>query len=281
MTFMQVAQLWKYPVKSMVGLQVESCSIDLQGIKGDRLWAVRDLDNGGIRGAKKFGELMQLAARFVDDLNVEICSPDGRAVRSDDPNVHQFVSSFVGVPVRLEGLRPASDLDHFRRGRPGSDDVVEELRAVFGRDADEPLPDFSVFPPEVIEFESPPGTYYDCWPLMIMSTSALSTLRNALPDSVIDERRFRPSLVIDTGDVPGHPEFSWKGRRATLGNCEVEFLSPCPRCVMVTRAVSADIPVDRAILRHIVRDLDQNLGVYARVTKPGTVSVGDAMTFIS
>jgi MOSC domain-containing protein YiiM len=50
---------------------------------------------------------------------------------------------------------------------------------------------------------------------------------------------------------------------------------------MVTRAVAGDVPADRAILRHIVRDLDQNLGVYARVTKHGTVSVGDEMTLVS
>lgn len=278
---MKVSQVWTYPVKSMVGSKVESCSIGVLGIEGDRLWAVRDLDHGGIRGAKKFGDLMRLEARFVDAQNVEIFSLDGRAVRSDDPNVHDFVSSIIGARVRLESLRPASDLEHFRRGQPGSDDIMEELRAVFGRDADEPLPDFSVFPPEVIEFESPPGTYYDCWPLMIMSTSGLRSLHEALPESVIDERRFRPSLVIDTGDAPGHPEFSWKGRRATMGDCEVEFLSPCPRCVMVTRAVSDDIPADRAILRHIVRDLDQNFGVYARITKPGTVTVGDELTFVS
>ena len=156
---MQVSQLWRYPVKSMVGSKESSCSLDILGVTGDRMWAVRDLDNGGIRGAKKFGELMQLEARFVDDHQVEVLSPDGRTVRSDDPNVHEFVSSFIGARVRLESLRPASDLDHFRRGRPGSDDIMEELRAVFGRDADEPLPDFNVFPPEVIEFESPPGTY--------------------------------------------------------------------------------------------------------------------------
>lgn len=278
---MQVSQIWRYPVKSMIGAREPSCSLGVLGVAGDRVWAVRDLDNGGIRGAKKFGELMRLEARFIDAHNVEIASPDGHVVRSDDPNVHEFVSSFIGARVRLESLRPASDVEHFRRGRPGSDDVMEELRAVFGREDDEPLPDFTVFPPEVIEFESPPGTYYDCWPLMILSTSALESLRRAVPESVIDERRFRPSLVIDTGDAPGHPEFSWKGRKASIGDCEVEFLSPCPRCVMVTRAVAGDVPADRAILRHIVRDLDQNLGVYARVTKHGTVSVGDEMTLVS
>lgn len=278
---MKVAQIWNYPVKSMVGSTVESCRIETLGIHGDRLWAIRDLDNDGIRGAKKIGNLMQMSARFVDDGHVEISSPDGRTVRSSDAHVHEFLSSVLGTQVQLESLPPASDLEHFRRGRPDTDDVMAELRAVFGRDEDEPLPDFSVFPPEVIEFESPPGTYYDCWPLMIMSTSAMAALRHALPASVVDERRFRPSLVIETGEGPGHPEFAWSGRRAQVGSCEIEFLSPCPRCVMVTRAVGADIPADRTILRHIVRDLDQNLGVYARVVTPGDVRVGDRVQFVA
>lgn len=278
---MKVAQIWRYPVKSMVGATVESCSIGTLGIEGDRLWAVRDLDRGGIRGAKKLGGLMRLQARFVDGDVAEISTPDGSSMRSDDPGIHAFVSAAIGARVHLENLRSASDIEHFRRGQPDSDDFMTELRSVFGRDADEPLPDFSVFPPEVIEYESPPGTYYDCWPLMVMSTSAMSALRAALPDSVIDERRFRPSLVIDTGDAAGHPEFMWSGRRATIGSCELEFLAPCPRCVMVTRAVDVDIPEDRSVLRHIVRDLDQNLGVYARITRTGDVKVGDDILFVS
>ncbi len=265
----------------MVGSTVDSCAVDFSGIRGDRQWAVRDLDKGGIRGAKKLGDLMRLEARFVDEREVEICAPDGRSVRSDDAGVHEFVSSAIGARVHLECLRPATDLDHYRRGQPDSDDVMEELRSIFGRDSDEPLPDFSVFPPEVVEFESPPGTYHDCWPLMIMSTSAMAALKAALPESVIDERRFRPSIVVDTGDSPGHPEFSWSGRRALMGECEIEFLSPCPRCVMVTRAVGSDIPADRDVLRHMVRELDQNLGVYARVVEPGAVRVGDQLTFVS
>ena len=277
-----LSQIWVYPVKSMVGGRVQQCSLNELGIVGDRLWAVRDVENGGIRGAKKLGGLMKLSATFVkgsDD--VEISLPDGAVVRSGDANVHALVSQAIGVQVQLESLRPATDLDHYRRGAPSSDDMMEELRNVFGRDIDEPLPDFSVFPPEVMEFESPPGTYYDCWPLMIMSTSALRSMQEALPDSVIDIRRFRPSLVVDTGDQTGHPEFSWAGKTARIGECEIEFQSACPRCVMVTREINDDLPADRAILRHIVRDLDQNVGVYAKVTKPGAIKTTDQLTFLS
>ena len=107
---------------------------------------------------------------------------------------------------------------------------------------------------------------------------------SALPDSNVDIRRFRPSMVIDTGDTaadastPGHPEFEWTGRRATIGSATIEFGAACPRCVMVTREIGDGIPTDRAVLRHIVRDLDQNLGVYATIVTPGRVTIGDELT---
>ena len=283
---MHVSQLWRYPVKSMVGGRVDSIVLDELGVVGDRTWAVRDLERGGIRGAKKIGSLMRLAARDVDDGQVEITLPDGSTVRTTDADVDERVSAALDHRVRLEALRPADDLDHYRRGAPDSDDVVAERRGNFGREDDEPFPDFSVFPPIIAEYESPPGTYYDVFPLMVMSEAALAALAAALPDSNVDIRRFRPSFVVDTGDdgadasTPGHPEFDWTGRRATIGSAMVEFGAPCPRCVMVTREISSAIPADRAVLRHVVRDLDQNLGIYATIVTPGTIRVGDAMTFV-
>ena len=283
---MHVSQLWRYPVKSMVGGRVDSIDLDELGVVGDRTWAVRDLERGGIRGAKKIGSLMRLTARDIDDGQVEITLPDGSTVRTTDADVDERVSAALDHRVRLEALRPADDLDHYRRGAPDSDDVVAELRGIFGREDDEPFPDFSVFPPIIAEFESPPGTYYDVFPLMVMSEAALEALAVALPDSNVDIRRFRPSFVVDAGDdgadasTPGHPEFDWIGRRATIGSATIEFGAPCPRCVMVTREISSDIPADGAVLRHIVRDLDQNLGIYATIVTPGTIRVGDAMRFV-
>jgi uncharacterized protein YcbX len=274
---MHVSQLWSYPVKSMVGGSVDSIELTSLGISGDRHWAVRDLENGGIRGAKKIGDLMKFTAvRNGSDVNITL--PNGTVVSSADVNVNAVLSEALGISVALESLPADGNLEHFRRGPGDSDDPMVELRNIFGREENEPLPDFTVFPPEVMEFESPPGTHYDCWPLLVMTTSALQALRDALPESVIDIRRFRPSIVIDGAEV-GHPEFMWKGRTASIGSAVIEFLDPCPRCVMVTREINAEIPQDRSILRHIVRDLNQNLGVYARIAQSGIVSINDSMSF--
>jgi uncharacterized protein YcbX len=280
----KISQLWSYPVKSMIGERLDSIDLDTLGVVGDRAWAARDLERGGIRGAKKIGALMELAAADVGDGHVEITLPDGSTVRSTDADVDERLSAALEHPVRLEALRPATELDHYRRGEPDSDDFMAELRGVFGRLDDEPLPDLSVFPEAVLEYESPPGTYYDAYPLMVMTEQALSALASAVPGSVVDVRRFRPSFVIDAGDTstpnPGHPEFDWVGRSARIGSAVVEFIAACPRCVMITRRIDDTTPQDRAVLRHVVRDLDQNVGVYANITTPGTINRGDSVTLI-
>lgn len=279
---MRVSQLWNYPVKSMIGVRTDSVSVSHLGIVGDRHWAIRDNERGGIRGAKKIGELMQCAARRdeTDASVVIITLPNGENISSTAPNVDQVLSAALGRAVSLESLPVDNAIEHFRRGSADSDDVMQELRGIFGREENEPLPDFSVFPPEVATLESPIGTHHDCWPLLVMTTSAMRALEEALPESVVDILRFRPSIVIDTPDVSGHIEFSWKGRTAHIGSVTVEFLDPCPRCIMITRRINDAIPEDRSILRHVVRDLNQNVGVYARVVTAGKIAVDDELLFL-
>ncbi len=281
---MHVAEIWQYPVKSMVGGRVSRVEVGPQGLVGDRTWAARDQVRGGIRGARVLGGLMRLSARYAagdgaTGGTVAITLPDGSTVTTDDPDVDARVSAAIDHEIVLESLRPADDLDHYRRGEAYNDDIMVELRWLFGREDDEPLPNLGIFPPEMLEFESPPGTYHDVYPLMLMTTSALRSLAEALPDSVVDVRRFRPSLVVDTGDAPGHPERDWVGRQLDVGGVRVEVVNRCPRCVMVTREVTPDLPQDRRILRHIVRDLGQDVGVYATVVRAGAVDVGAEVAF--
>ena len=86
--------------------------------------------------------------------------------------------------------------------------------------------------------------------------------------------------MIDTGDDTGHPEFDWAGRCLRIGATEVQIGAKCPRCVMVTREFAPDLPQDRSVLRHIVRDLDQNVGVYATVARGGSIAVGDPVELL-
>ena len=277
-----VEQLWRYPVKSMLGTPVVSVQLVPLGIAGDRTWATRDLRRGGIRGAKQIGALMELAATYPDDDDTRaplIRLPGGAMVVAGAPGTDERVSDAIGHPVRLEPLAPTDDLEHYRRGPSDHADQLEGMRAVFALEADEPLPDFSAFPPDIVEFESPPGTYYDAWPLLVLTTSSLRELQRLAPASVIDVRRFRPSILLaDDGD--GFVEQGWSGRQARLGGAVIEFGAPCPRCIMVTRAF-AGLPEDRSIMRTLVRENRQSLGVYGTIVEPGEVKVGDRLEWIS
>ena len=278
---MQLDQIWQYPVKSMRGSTITHGTLADNGVVGDRMWALRDDERGAIASARRLKSLSRLEASFDGDSNgVTIRLPDGSTVRDSDADVNARISAALDHQVSLCAKEPVSNLDHYRRGRPDSDDMMVELRSIFGRLDDEPLPDLSIFPPEMLEFEYPPGNYFDCYALMIMSTSALAALREALPNSAIDERRFRPSLVIDTGDEAGHPEFEWVGRRIAIGGAEVQILSGCPRCVAIANEFAPELPRDSAVLRHVVRDLDQNVGVYATVVRTGPISIGDSVEFV-
>ena len=274
---MRLESIWKYPVKTMIGGTVTRAELDEVGIVGDRMWVIRDETAGAIANARKMGGLLRFSAQHGDAGSVTITLPSGSKVSSSDPSVDDVLSAELGRAVTL-WQRPANDqLDFFRRAPFTGDDIMVELREIFARDEDEPLPDFSKFPEAAMEYETPPGALYDCYPLMIMSTTALRSMAAAVPGSVIDVRRFRPSLVIDTDDAAGHPEFDWSGHRFTLGTSVIEVINDCPRCAAITREITLDVPADRAILRHVVKDLGQAVGVYARVLQPGTVTVGDEL----
>ena len=289
MTTGTVAALWRHPAKSMQGEQVTSAVVGPTGVLGDRSWAVRDEERGGIRGAKKIPDLMRLRARFLEEPTpalpsppIEIALPDGSSVRSTDDDVHDALSAALGRRVTLWPLQPPADLDHYRRGAPDSTDLDVELRQIFGRLPDEPLPDLGPFL-HVLEFESPPGTYVDAYPVHVLTTASLRALQARSPGSAIDVRRFRPNAVVDLGTDPDpagdFPEQGWVGRRLRLGEVELDVVSGCARCVMVTRPFD-DLPEDRDVLRTVVRDADQILGVYANVVTPGVVRAGDAVTLV-
>jgi uncharacterized protein len=282
----RVAALHRYPVKSMGGEVLDEADILVGGIPGDRAWAVRDEVRGGIRGAKKIPGLMRLSARYPapapatgsDAAEIEL--PDGGGwIRTDAPDVSQRLSEALAQPVTLWPLVPKEQLDHYRRGAPTYTDMQQELRSVFGRLPNEPLPDLSGLPREIFTFESPPGTYFDAFPLMLLSVASLADLQAQAPDSRIDVRRFRPNVLIDeTPELP-FPELGWTGRRVQLGDAVLRLTIRCMRCVMTTHGF-ADLPKDPGVMRALVKATDGHLGVYAGVESPGRVRRGDLLTLL-
>ena len=281
-----ISALYRYPVKSMAGERLEATELGPKGVIGDRAWAVRDEVNGGIRGAKKIPALMGLAARYPEPPKpegsspAEIVLPGGGTVGTTAADVNERLTEALDHAVSLWPLLPEDALDHYKRGAPTHEDFEVELRSIFGREEGEPLPNLGLFPAEVLAYESPPGTYFDVFPLMLMTDASLATLQSKAPDSKVDVRRFRPNIVVDTGDAaPALPEQAWRGKRLAIGDVVIEVTVECPRCVMVTHGFD-DLPKDPTIMRTLVRETEGNLGVYAKVGETGSIRVGDPVRLV-
>lgn len=280
-----VSEIWRYPFKSMGGERLARCAVGVSGIPGDRVWAVRDERAGEIRGAKKIPRLLLCRARFIEEPRdgvvppVEIFTPDGSSFLSDAADAAAALSRFLGRPVTLWPLQPATDLEHYRRGVPDHEDLESEVREILGRLPDEPIPDLRLFPPELLPFASPPGAYFDVFPLHLLSATSLRRLAARCPGATVDVRRFRPSFLIEATQGGELPELEWSGRALRVGSVEIKVETPTVRCVMPTLA-QQELAADPALLRTIVRDFDQNLGVYATVQVPGQVRVGDPVALL-
>lgn len=282
----RVSEIWRYPVKSMAGERLERAEAGPLGLPGDRAFALRDEGAGEIRGARNFPVLVRCAARFLaepaagESPPVEITLPGGERVRSADAGVSARLSELVGRPVTLCPLRPADDLAHYRRAPLEDPDPGRALRRILGRLDDEPLPGFAGFPAELFQYVSPPGTYFDAFPLHVLTSASLATLRRLSPGSDADVRRFRPNFLIELdGDDGDFPEIAWCGGSLHVGEAVIDVHIPAFRCGIPTWP-QADLPKDPGLLRTIVRQANQNLGVYASVRTPGAVAVGDAVEWV-
>lgn len=278
-----VREIWRYPVKSMGGETLARTAVEERGLPGDRVWAVRDEVRGGIRGAKKIAPLMGCKARIIDADGAgvpAITLPDGDTFFADDEGAAARLAAALGQPVTLWPLVPADQLDHYRRGRPTHDDVLTELRSIFALDPGESLPNLSAFPRELLQYESPPGSYFDAYPILLLTDATLARLQAACPSSRVDVRRFRPNFVIATPEsFDGYAEPGWAGRRIRIGRALLEATVPCPRCVMITRGFD-DLPEDSALMRAVVREAGHEIGIYARVIEPGPVTLGDTADLV-
>lgn len=277
--------IWRYPVKSMLGESLSDCEVRENGVSGDRGFALRDESAGEMRGAKKFPVLMQCHARYREEPfgeaipPVDIEFPDGTHVSSTEDRVHRALSELVGKNVTLWPRQPASNRDHYRRAGPLTEPA---LREAFGRLPEEPLPDLRVIPPdllsEISEFTSPLGTYFDAYPIHLLTTSWLDHLATHNPDSRFGVERFRPNFLIE-GAESGLAEAAWCGKRLRIGDAIFACEIPTMRCSMTVQQ-TGPLPKDAKVLRTIVQKSDQNVGAYAAVESPGRARVGDAVELL-
>ncbi|MGW0660079.1 MOSC domain-containing protein [Streptodolium elevatio] len=284
---LRVSALWRYPVKSMIGEPLELARLDPDGMRGDRVWAVRDEEGDFIADARRNPVLLGLRPRYLRPVSaadpvppVEITLQDGRVVRSTDADVHHELGRVLGRPATLRSRRPASDEAYYRRLPPEDGDWVRFLEELFGVDTGAEVPDLNLFPDALWTNQTMPGTHHDAFPLHVLTDRSLESLRKLSPGSDVDVRRFRPNVFISVPDeIEGDfPERAWTGRDLHIGTAVLRIEGECPRCVMISHPLpDAELAADRGLLRTVHAKAGHNVGMYASVVSPGVLGVDDTV----
>jgi len=269
-----VTTLRRYPVKSMLGEDLQAGEVSRAGLAGDRRLAVVSRRTGKIASAKYprlWRDMLTLSAEATQGREVAalITLPDGKTVRSTDADVDGILSGLLDEPVTLTATPPAG---------ASLDRAVPE--AVLRDGIAAPVPATLI----EIGAAAPPGTFVDFAPLHLITTATLDRIAELSPYRRADLERYRPNVVISTGGS-GFTENDWLGRELRVGaDLVLRVIARTPRCAIPTLA-HGHLPRDTEALRVVARnnrvsplpgaDPEPCAGVYAEVLQPGRISTGD------
>jgi uncharacterized protein YcbX len=266
-----VEELWRYPVKSMLGEQLTATEVTQNGLWGDRAYALRDVSDGKIATAKnprKWPNLFSFSAMLTSIASsgelppARITLPDGATVSTEQPDAAQILSAALMRQVLLEKIGGAEE---------GAPAASQETSEEYWLDI-EGLEHRNI----VTDFNLPQGTFFDTGMVHILTTATLDRLHEAYPEGQFAIPRFRPNLVVrPTDGSRGFVEDSWVGRTVAIGDrVRLKIDLSCARCVMTTLA-QGNLPKDPGILRAAARYNRVNVGVYASVVQGGMIRRGD------
>ena len=272
-----VVALWRYPVKSMMGEELNAADITPRGLLGDRAYALIDASNGKVASAKhprKWAGLFDCRAAFVEPPRggeqpppVRITLADGMLISSEQGDLDQVISRVLGREVTLEtaerGQREVVETTVPNPWRPSLEEYWPDIEGLAHREA-------------VTDEAMPEATFFDLASVHLLTTATVDRLRALYPRGRFEVRRFRPNVVVaPTTGQDGFVENTWVGRTLALGDqVRLNVTGPCPRCVMTTLP-QGDLPKDPGILRTAAKHNGVNVGVYAEVAQGGTIRRGD------
>ena len=259
-----VGSLWRYPIKSMMGEELNATTVTEQGLLGDRAYALMDPSTGKVASAKnprKWRKLFEFAAAYTEPPRlgekfppVQITLAKNTVVTTEQSDIDQALSAALGREVTLSTSAPKA---------PTLEEYWPDVEGLDHRET-------------VTEEDMPPETFFDFAVVHVLTTATIDRLRELYPEGRFEVRRFRPNIVVEpASDERTFIENSWIGRTLTLGDeVRLSINGPCPRCVMTTLP-QGDLPKDVGILRTAAQHNQAYVGVYATVLRGGTVRRGD------
>lgn len=238
---MRVAELWRFPVKSLQGERLDRVEVGAHGIEWDRHWAIVDTETGLTLTARREPRLL-LASASIADGRLRIRLPSGDLAPTD-----AGLTAWLGRPVQLveSGLG---------------------IRGTFESPLDADDEDARPW----VQWQGPEGSFHD-------STRTMVSLVSTATIRAWDVRRFRQNVIVDGED---EDELVGRHLRiGSHGPVELDVTKQIDRCVMVTRP-QPGLDRDLDVLRTINRERGGNLGIGCLVVRPGTVEIGDEVTTV-
>src|SRR6266498_785344 len=250
----KVESLWRYPVKSMRGEELDEAFAGYSGIYGDRLFAFRSSANH--KGfpyftARDQRRLLQYHPRFRYP---EKATRPINLIEAESRNANPLVADLAELIVDVEtpdGKTVAID----------DPALVEMLRA-------------NVDQKHQITLMQSQRAMTDCRPVSIFSLQSAQQLaeETGMP---VDKRRFRANVYVDLTSAKGFAENELVGRSVRIGSkAVVTVLERGSRCVIITLDPDTGEQAP-AILKKVAQAHDGMAGVYGAVLVEGMVHKDD------
>ena len=255
----KVESLWRYPVKSMRGEELDEAFAGFSGVYGDRLFAFRS--SASPKGfpyftAREQTKLLQYRPRFrypdkaarpinlseaesmganpvsanPSELVVDVKTPDGRTLAIDDPALMELVRTDIEQKHQLTLMRSERAMT-------------------------------------------------DCRPFSMFSLQSARQLAEET-GTPMDKRRFRANVYVDLTSAQGFAENDFVGRSLRIGpKAVVTILERDPRCMMITLDPDTGEKTP-AILKKVAQAHDGMAGVYGAVIVEGMLHKGDSVELL-
>ena len=259
-----VVSLWRYPVKSMMGEELNASAVTEHGMLWDRAYAVVDSSDGKVASAKnprKWPRLFDFRATFIEPPRaaakappIRIVLPDGTTVTSGQSDLNQVLSNALNREVTLSATK---------RRAVEAEEYWPDMEGLDHRDT-------------ITDFTLPEETFFDAAVIHVLTTATIDRLRELYPQGRFEVRRFRPNIVVQLAS--GEKDFAenaWVNHTLVIGDeVRLNVTRACGRCVMTTLP-QGDLPGDAGILRTAAQHNQANVGIYAAVVRGGTIRRGD------
>jgi uncharacterized protein YcbX len=235
-----IRELWRYPVSSVRGEQLDEVEVLKAGVIGDRQYALVDRSTGIVAHPERdqrWQKAIFIRSRTVA-AGIEILVPECDWQSVDDLGLAANLSKFLGFDADV---------------RPYERTLEASRRQAFALDR------------------------YDVSPLHLLTSASVDRLKTLHPAGNPDRRRFRPNILIQSEpEISGFAELGWIDAEIRLGNVGGKVIAPTKRCGF-TIIEQDGIANDPEILRNVMRFGNRNMGVYCAPDASGTLRVGDGV----